>query len=102
MVPSGGALFSGLLKSVQCSVPHLIEVGAKARNALSIELIEPASSIFDIGDETDILENFEMLRDCWARNGHDTRKFINGDRAIGQLLEDGHARGVGERVDTGL
>ena len=101
-MPFWGVLFNGLLKCAQCLVPHLVKMGAKARHAVRIQLIKPASSIPDIGHETCILQNPEVLRNRGARYGHDTREFIDCDGPVGKLLENCHARRVGERIKTSL
>jgi len=43
-----------------------------------------------------------MLRDRGTRDGQRAREFVDGDGAAGELLEDGHARGVAKRVEAGL
>jgi hypothetical protein len=102
MMPFWGVLFNGLLKCAQCLVPHLVKMGAKARHAVRIQLIKPASSIPDVGHETRMFQHSKVLRNCRARYGHGTRKFIDCDGSAGQFLEYCHARGIGERIDTGL
>jgi hypothetical protein len=42
------------------------------------------------------------LRDGGTRDGQPPGKFVHGEGPAGELLEDGHARGIAESVETRL
>jgi hypothetical protein len=95
-------LFNGGLKGAHRLGPHLIEVGAQARDAFRVELIEAASAGASIGHKAGPLENFEVLRDSGTRDGKLVRQLIDGERTGGKLLKNRHAGGIPEGVESGL
>jgi hypothetical protein len=102
MMTSLAFLFCGFLKSAERPVPHLVEVGAQARNALRIELIKSSGSLLGVSHKTRILQHLEVLRYGRTSHGQRARELVDGDRAHGELLKDGHARGIGEGIQSGL
>jgi hypothetical protein len=97
-----GGLFSGGLKVAHGLVPELIEVSAEAGDAFRAEPIEAAGTLARVGDETCILEDFEVLGDGGTGDGKLARQLVDGDRAGGEFLEDGHAGLVAEGIESGL
>jgi len=94
--------FGGCLKVAHGLVPELIEVGAEAGDAFRAELIKAAGSGARIGHKACLLQDPQVLGDGGAGDGEGAGEFVDGDRAGGKLLEDGHAGGVAEGVETGL
>ena len=92
----------GLLEGAHRMGPHLIEVCAKARHAFRVQLIEPARSSFAVHHQPRILEHLEVLRYGRSAYRHDACQFVDGDRAAGEPLEDGHACGIAQCFQAGL
>lgn len=82
--------------------PHLVEVGTQARHSFGIQLIQSPRSGPGIEDQAGILEYAQMLRNGGATYRQFAGEFVYGERAVGQLLEDGHAGLVGKGVESGL
>ena len=95
-------VFCGLLERIERLRPHLVKMSAEARHTFGIKVIKPASSLFDISHETYILQHLQVLRNSRTSDGQGPRQFIDGDGAGGELLKDGHARGVGKGIESGL
>jgi hypothetical protein len=94
--------FRGDLKVAEGLGPHVIEVGAETGYALRIELVESARSGVDVEDETGVLEHLEVLGNGRPADGEGTRELVDGEGAGGEPLEDGHAGGVAQGIETGL
>jgi hypothetical protein len=92
----------GDLECAEGAGPDLIEVGAEARDAGRIELIEAAGSVPGIEHEARFFEDAEMLRDRGPADGHDGGELVDGERTVGETVEDGHAGGIREGVEAGL
>ena len=71
--------------------PDLFKVGAEQSDAFGVELIEAASALLSVVDESGFLEDFEVLRDGGAADGHGGGEFVDGERSGGEFLENGHA-----------
>jgi hypothetical protein len=94
--------FRGDLKVGEGFGPHLVEMGAQARYTLGIELIEAARSGAVVEHEAGVFQHFEVLRDGGTADGESARELVHGQRSSRQLLEDSHAGGVAEGVESGL
>lgn len=94
--------FDGGLKVCESPDPHLVEVGAETGDALGVELIEAACTGFAVHHEPGIFEHFEVLRHGWTADGKEVRQLIDGQGTSRKFLEDSHARGVAEGIETGL
>jgi len=102
MTASSGGFFYGFLKGAQRTGPHLVEVRAETGDAFWVELVEPARSCFGIGHQAHILEYLEVLRNCGTSYGKHACELVDGDGPCRELLKDGHAGCVGERIESGL
>ena len=80
----------------------MVEVLTQARDAGGIELVEPAGAVLGVSDESGIFENAQMLRNGGAADGQGLSQFVDGDGSGSELLKDGHACGITERVEAGL
>lgn len=94
--------FSGGLKGAHGLGPHLIEMGPQACDAFRVELIKAASAGASVGHKAGLLENFKVLRDCGTRHGELVGQLVDGERAGGELLEDSHAGGITQGIESGL
>src|SRR5579863_2704069 len=102
MLLSCGWFFNGGLKAGHGFGPHLVKVSAKAGDALGMERVETARAVAGVEDEAGMLEDLEVLRDGGTRDGEMTRELVDGEGAGSELLKDGHARGVGEGIESGF
>jgi hypothetical protein len=98
----GLGFFCSDLKIAEGFGPHLVEVGAEARDTLGVELIKAACSAAGVEYQACVFEHFEVLRDGGAADRERVGEFVDGERARRKLLKDSHARGVAEGVETGL
>jgi hypothetical protein len=90
------------LKGAQGLGPHLVEVGAKAGDSFRVELVKTTGAGTRVGHKAGLFENFQVLRDGGTRYGKSTGQLVNGERTTGELLEDRHAGGIAEGVESGL
>jgi hypothetical protein len=77
-------------------------MSAKSGDAFGVYLIKPSCPGFLIHHQPRILEHLEVLGDCRTSDRQQTRKLIHGQRATRELLENGHARRIGESIQAGL
>jgi hypothetical protein len=89
------------LKTGERVGPHLVEVGSKAGHPFGVEAIKAPRAGFAAGDEPHVFKHLEVLRDGGTRDGERPRKFVDSESSPGELLKDGHARGIAESVETG-
>lgn len=82
--------------------PHLVEMSTQPSNTLGVELIETARTGTPVKDKARVLEYFQVLRNGRAADWQGTREHIYGEGSARELLEDGHARGVTECVESSL
>lgn len=75
---------------------------AQKGDTLRIQLIQTPRTGFAIGDQTRVFEHTEVLRDRGPADRQLSGKLIYGDRAISELLKDGHAGGIAQGVEPGL
>jgi hypothetical protein len=92
----------GDLKVGEGPGPHLVEMSTQPGDTLGVELIEPARPGTPVNNKTRVLEYFQVLRDSRAADWKGTREHIYGEWPARELLEDGHARGVAECVESSL
>ncbi len=95
-------IFRNSLKGAHRLGPHLVEVGAQARNAFGIQLVKPACSGPGVGHQAGILQHAQMLRYGGAADGQSSRQFVHGNRSRRELLKDGHAGGIAQCIKSGL
>jgi hypothetical protein len=94
--------FDGGLKGAHRLRPHLVEVGTQAGDTFRVELVQTAGAGPSVGHKTGLLEDFEMLRYGWARNGQGAGQLIDGKGTGGELLKDRHAGGIAQGFKAGL
>jgi hypothetical protein len=94
--------FRYVLKTGERVGPHLVEVGSKAGHPFGVKAIKAPRAGFAVVDEPHVFKHLEVLRDGGTRDGERPRKFVDGQSPAGELLEDGHARGIAESVETRL
>lgn len=77
-------------------------MGTQSGDAFGMELVEPSSARFDVGDKANLFQHLEVLRNGRTGDGQGMRQLIDGNGARGKLLEDGHARGISQGIKAGL
>jgi hypothetical protein len=102
MAISGGWIFGNGLKLVHGLLPHLVEMRAQAGNAFRGEAIVTAGSRFAIENQAGILEHAQVLGDGRAADRKGAGQLIHREGTGGKLLEDGHAGGISDGVESGL
>ncbi len=92
----------GGLKASECGGPHVIEVSSEVCHSFGIQSIEAARPGFTAYDEPRVFKHLKVLRNSRACDREPQRRLIDGQRAAGELLENGHAGGVDEGIKPGL
>jgi hypothetical protein len=92
----------GYFEGAEGAGPDLIEVSAETRYAFRIELIKATGSGLAIENEAGFFQHAEVLRDGGPADGHCGCKLMDGQRTVGEAIEDGHAGSVREGVQAGL
>ena len=77
-------------------------MGPQAGDTFRVELVKAARAGAGIGDEAGLFEDFEVLRYGGTADGKLAGKLVDGEGTGGELLEDGHAGGIAEGVESGL
>lgn len=75
---------------------------AQAGDSSGVEAIETAGAGAMVEHEARVFEDFEVLRDGGTGDGEPIGDLVDGEGPGGEALEDGHARGICEGVETGL
>jgi hypothetical protein len=102
MVFSVGDLFDRALKCAHGLTPDPIEMSAQAGDAFRIQLVEAASSGSAVGHQSRIFQYAQVLGDRGTADWQASRQLIDGQRAAGEPLEDGHAGRIAEGIQSGL
>jgi hypothetical protein len=92
----------GYFECAEGTGPDLVEVSAETRYAFRIELIKATGSGLAVKNEACFFQHAEVLRDGGPADGHCGCKLMDGQRAVGEAVEDGHAGRVCEGVQAGL
>src|SRR5262245_10050368 len=77
-------------------IPELIEPGPQGREPLRVDGVDAARAFRVIGDETGVLQHFEMLRHGRTADRHVLRKGSDGQRSGPEPLEHAAARWISQ------
>jgi hypothetical protein len=88
-------LFHFRFECLERRVPKLVEPAAERAEAFGVDVVHATRACGLVGDQAGFFEDFEMLGDCGAADGHFGGDFADGARAAAQVLEDLSAGGVG-------
>ena len=81
--------FDFLLESVERAVPESVEPAAELAEAVRIDVIDTASAVGTIRNESRQLQRLEMLRDSRPTDRQIRRHLTHRGRAAAQPFEDG-------------
>jgi hypothetical protein len=94
-------VFDNGLERGQCETPEALEIRPQLRNARRIDLIETTRSLGVVHDESDVLEDLEMLGYRGSRYRKTSGQLPNSKGLFGQQLEDGEPSGLGQDTERG-
>jgi len=77
-------------------------MGSQARYSIGVQLVQTTRACSLIENKARIFENFEMLRNRRSAYRQCVGKLVYGQRSGRKFLEDCHAGGVTQSIETGL
>lgn len=75
---------------------------AQKGQTLGIEFVDAASAVAPVAHQARFLEDAQVLRDRWTRNGQPGGQFVDSARRGAEHLEDGQAGGVAKSGEAVL
>jgi hypothetical protein len=88
-------LFDFRFEGFERGVPELVEPASQGAETLGVDVVHAAGAFGLVGDQAGVFEDFEVLGDCGAADGHFCGDFPYCSWAAAQVFEDLSAGGVG-------
>ena len=76
-------------------------MGSERGNSRGVNLIDALGASLPIADQTRILKYAQVLGDGWPAHGKAPCELNHSQRPLGQALQNGDARRVAKRMESG-